>query len=263
MFEDFTIDPDGDAFLVSVGGAAQSRVVPDDPYDLSWGYLRHVAASVGERRPEPLDIVHVGGGGMVLARYFAHAHPASSQVVIEPNQAMAEAVLERFPSPPHARITLRHCTGRVVLEELASDLADLIVVDAYVGGHVPEDLTTVECVTHLRRVLRDDGVLVFGLIDHPDMQYVARVCATVRRSTSLSVTVLSPHHQYFGNHTVLCTDPSIHTFPMLAAVTEADSDYVRRSAEWLDQLCSEAQVLTDAAPAPSPDPPPEALGASW
>ncbi|MEV6072040.1 fused MFS/spermidine synthase [Nocardia sp. NPDC052001] len=263
MFEDFTIEPDGNAFLISVAGAAQSRVVPDDPYDLSWGYLRHIAASVLHRRPEPLDIVHVGGGGMVLARYFAHTHPGSRQIVIEPNQAMTEAILERVPFPPAAQITLLHELGRAALGNLDTGSADLIVVDAYVGGHVPEDLTTVECITQLRRVLRGPGVLVYGLIDHPDMRYVARVCATVRAATTMAPTVMSPHHRFFGNHTVLCTDLRVRTEDMLAAVIAADPDYVLRSDSEIDLLCAAAEVLTDAAPAQSPNPPPETLGATW
>lgn len=263
MFEDFTIEPDGDALLVSVGGAAQSRVVLDDPYELSWGYLRHIAASVGQRRPAALDIVHVGGGGMVLARYFAHAHPASRQLIVEPNRAMTEAVLQRVPIPSDAELTLRHEFGRPVIEGLPADSADLIVVDAYAGGHVPEDLTTAECVNRLNRALRDDGILVYGLIDHPDMQYVARVCATIRAATPLRVTVLSPHHPYFGNHTLLCTRGDALTEDVLSVVTAADPDYIRRTAAQLDALCGAAVVLTDTSPAPSPDPPSETLGASW
>lgn len=258
------IEPDGDdAFLVSVGGAVQSRLVPGDPLELSWGYLRHIAAAVGERRPQPLDVVHVGGGAMMLARYFAHAHPGSRQVVIEPNKEMTATVLRRFPLPGDARISLLHNDGRTALGTIDSGTADLIVMDAYKGGHVPEELTTAECVEQLSRVLRDDGVLAFGLIDYPETEYVARVCATVRSASPLSVTVMSPHHEYFGNHTLLCTHPGVLTPRVLAEVKAVDVGYVMRSADWLDTRCAEADVLTDAAPAPSPDPPTEALGASW
>ncbi|MFD3458325.1 spermidine synthase [Nocardia fluminea] len=263
MFEDFTIEPDGSAFLISVGGAAQSRVLPDDPDDLSWGYMRHVAASVRHRHPDPIDIVHVGGGGMVLARYFAHAHPGSTQLVIEPNRAMTEAVLQRVPFPTDLPVTLRHDLGRPVIEELPAASADLVVVDAFVGGHVPEDLTTTECVEHLSRVLRPAGVLVYGLIDHPDMHYVARVCATVHAATPMTVTVMSPHHEFFGNHTVLCTRDGVRVSEIVDAVVSADPSYVRRSAAELDALCARARILTDASPAPSPNPPPEALAPSW
>ncbi|MFC3963109.1 spermidine synthase [Nocardia jiangsuensis] len=261
MFEDFTIEPDGRGFLVSVAGAAQSRVIADDPYELSWGYMRHVAAAVRHRRPEPIDVVHVGGGGMVLARYFAHAHPGSRQLVIEPNRDMTAAVLERAPFPPGAPVVIRPELGRAVVETLDAASADLIIVDAFVGGHVPGDLTTVECIQQLRRVLRRSGVLVYGLIDHPESRYVARVCATVRASTAMTVSVLSPHHHFFGNHTVICADADVQTEGLLAAVSAADPQYRRRGAAELDRLCAAAAILTDAAPAPSPDPPPGAHGA--
>jgi SAM-dependent methyltransferase len=200
---------------------------------------------------------------MVLARYFAHAHPGSRQVVIEPNKELTETVLRRFPLPGDARISLLHNDGRTALGTLDSRTADLIVMDAYAGGHVPEELTTAECVEQLSRVLRDDGVLVFGLIDYPETEYVARVCATVRSATPLSIIAMSPHHKYFGNHTLLCARPGVITGRILAQVKGADDGYVMRSADWLDARCAQADVLTDAAPAPSPDPPTESLGASW
>ncbi|MCP2159256.1 hypothetical protein LX12_000420 [Williamsia serinedens] len=200
---------------------------------------------------------------MVLARYFAYAHPASRQLIVEPNRAMTEAVLARVSFPADAKLTLRHELGRPVIEELPANSADLIVVDAFAGGHVPEDLTTAECVTRLNCALRDEGILVYGLIDHPDMQYVARVCATIRAATPLRMTVMSPHHPYFGNYTLLCTRGDALTEDVLSTVTTVDSGYVRCTAARLDSICEAADVLTDASPKPSPDPPSETLGASW
>src|SRR5215831_10024980 len=130
--------------------------------------------------PGPLAVVHVGGGGCTFARYVAATRPGSSQVVLEPDAALIDLVRARLPLPRGARIRVRLQSGRDGVLGMRAGSADVVVVDAYLGGRIPGELTTREFFADLARVLRPDGVLLANLTDGPPLTYTRRVVATAR-----------------------------------------------------------------------------------
>ena len=79
--------PDRDrrsAWTLLVDGTPQSHVDLADPTHLEFEYVRRMASAIDLSAPagEPLRVLHLGGGGLTLARYVAATRPASPQRVV-------------------------------------------------------------------------------------------------------------------------------------------------------------------------------------
>ncbi len=167
-------------WLLVVDRIRQSYVDLDDPTYLDFDYLRSMADVLDAIHDGPLAVTHVGGGACTFARYIAATRPGSSQIVFEPDAALVELVRARLPLPRRERIRIRPVPGREGVRGLGDASADVLVLDAYLGGRVPAELTTVEFLGDIARVLRPDGLLLANLTDGPPLAYTRRVAAAVR-----------------------------------------------------------------------------------
>ena len=77
--------------------------------------------------------------------------------MLEPDEALTEVVRRELPLPRRHRIRVRPVDGLTGVAALADASADVVVLDAYAGGRVPAELTTVEFLRDVRRVLRAGG----------------------------------------------------------------------------------------------------------
>lgn len=173
----------GPTTTVLVDGHPQSSVNLDDPSDLEFEYIQHLALVLDvltPAPPAPLAITHLGGGGLSLPRYLAVRRPGSSQVVCEPDTALTDLVRRELPLPRGHRIRVRPVDGRTGVAALTDASADALILDAYTDARVPPELTTLEAITAYRRVLASDGLFLANLADEPPLRYIARVAATVR-----------------------------------------------------------------------------------
>jgi hypothetical protein len=180
------------AGLLMVNGVAQSYVDLDDPTFLEFEYVRRVATVIDSVAPAatPLDVLHLGGGGMCIPRYVAATRPGSAQVVIERDAGVADLVTEYLPLPPDAGIDLRIEAGRAAVASTGDDAYDLVVLDAYEGAVMPRDLTTGRFARDLARVIRPDGLLVANVTDQPALAFT-RVLAATLRTEFRNVAVIS------------------------------------------------------------------------
>jgi len=99
-------DPDRPrAWTLLVDGTPQSHVDLDDPQHLEFEYMRRLGhlADLAAPAGEPLRVLHLGAGGMTLARYVAATRPGSSQLAVESDAALAELVQRRLPLGPRGR----------------------------------------------------------------------------------------------------------------------------------------------------------------
>src|ERR1700722_6598105 len=87
------------AWTLRVDGTPQSHVDLDDPLYLEFEYMRRLGHLVDLAAPagEPLRGLHLGAGGLTLARYVAATRPGSSQLAVESDAALAELVQQRLP----------------------------------------------------------------------------------------------------------------------------------------------------------------------
>ncbi len=154
-------------YEVRLAGRAQSYVDLDDPTSLGFDYLRWMADVVDVAAPEGtrLRVLHVGGGGLSLARYVAATRPTSAQVVLEPDVELVAAVRRDLPLAPRSGIKVREVDGRSGLGSLRDGFADVVLVDAFHDGEVPADLIDSAGLAELVRVLAEGGLMALNLVD--------------------------------------------------------------------------------------------------
>src|SRR3954471_12556807 len=111
-------DPDRPrAWTLLLDGAPQSHVDLDDPAYLDFEYVRRLGHVTDLAAPagRPLRVLHLGGGGLTLARYVAATRPRSSQQVAEIDAALVDLVRRHLPLDRAARIRVRTGDARAIL----------------------------------------------------------------------------------------------------------------------------------------------------
>jgi spermidine synthase len=236
----------------------QSYVDLDDPTYLDFEYMQAIADLLDALPPGPLAVTHVGGGAGTLARYIAATRPGSPQIVLEPDVALVDLVRARLPFPRQARVRIRTVGGRTGLADLRRASADVVIVDAFAGGRVPEELTTREFVADVARVLRPAGVLIYNVADGPPLRYTRRLAATLHAELAHLLARADPgvlKGRRFGN-VVLAGSPSpLPVDEMTRAAAAAMFPHRVLAGAELDRFVGGAAALTDADPLRSPAPP--------
>ncbi len=255
------------AWMLLVSGTPQSHVDLDNPEHLEFEYMRrlgHVADLAGPAG-QPLRVLHLGGGGLTLARYVAATRPGSSQLAVESDAEVAELVRRRLPldQPGRSRtrvgrIRVRVADARAALEAVAAGSFDLVVADVFAGAQTPAHLTSAEFVTAARRTLRPTGVFAANIGDGPPLDHARGRVAAVRSVFSHCCLIAESavlRGRRFGNLVVVGADGELPAAE-LTRRTAADPFPARvLDGEELDQFVAGYRPTTDASAAPSPAPP--------
>jgi hypothetical protein len=179
-------------FLVRVGGHDQSYVDLDDPTRLVFDYVRRMGDVVDALPPTATRVVHVGGAGLTLARYVAATRTGTSQVVLEPDEALTALVRERLPLARGSGIKVRPVDGVTGVAALRDGHAHLVVVDAYEAGEVPEELLEAPFLTDLARALAPGGLVLLNLADRAPFRRARDVVARLRAAVGPVVLSAEP-----------------------------------------------------------------------
>jgi spermidine synthase len=246
--------------LLLLDRVRQSYVDLDDPGYLDFEYARAMADVIDVLPAGRLAVTHVGGGAGSLARYVHHTRPGSPQIMLEPNVAVTALVREIAPFPKGIRLRIRPVDGRLGVRDLASESADLVIVDAFDGGHIPAELSTAEFYTDIARVLRPDGVMLANVADSPPAPFLRRVVATVR-SVFPDVAVIGDpallKMRRLGNYVIAAAPRSLPLPEIEQAAARAPLPRRVLAGEPLARLVTSARPLTDADSMESPEPPDE------
>jgi spermidine synthase len=167
--------------MVFLDGHESSYVDLADPTHLEFSYVRRMGDVIDLLRParQPIDVLHVGGGGFTLPRYVAATRPRSRQVVFEYDAELVRIAREHLALAPSAGLRVRVGDARVRLAERPDASADVVVGDAFDGVAVPAHLATLEFAREIRRVLRPDGVYLLNVIDCPPLRVSRAEAATL------------------------------------------------------------------------------------
>jgi spermidine synthase len=181
-------------WLVRLDGADQSWVDPGNPERLEFDYMVRIAQHIDAQFPGTgrLRVIHIGGGGMSLARYIAATRPTSAQIVLEPNAALTDHVRQVLPLPKRSGIKVRPVDGRSGIEELPPDYADVVILDAFADGQVPAELVTTEFFAAVLPVLHDDGLFVANLIDETPFDWTKRTVSGLMQTWPQTVLSTEP-----------------------------------------------------------------------
>ncbi len=248
-------DRPGGAFL-TLDRIAQSYVDLEDPTYLEFEYVQGFADLVDSVFPpgDRLDVTHVGGGAMTFPRYLLHTRPGSSQIVLEPDAALTALVRQRLPLPSRSGIRVRPVSGRAGVAALADASADVLVLDAFAGGRVPAELTTVEALADAARVLRAAGLYVANIADQPPLDYTRRFVAGVRDVFGEVLIRTDPavRKRRFGNVVVAASRSALPTAQVVRRARSAMMPTVVVSGPELVRLVGTAKPWTDDDSARSP-----------
>ena len=257
---DVQLVPDGrGGVTLVVDGTPQSHVDPADPLLLVFDYVQHLAAALDLLPAGPIAVTHVGGAAMTLPRYVQATRTGSTQVVLEPDASLTALVRRELPLPRGHRIRVRPVPGREGVAALGSGSADAVVVDAYAGGRVPADLTTLESLTDCARVLRPDGIIAVNLADEPGLRYAVRVLAGVRQVFP-HLALVAPTEvvkgRRFGNIVVVASRKALHHNELRRRAAGLPFPTTVLDGLELDRRVRTARCFTDDDASPSPVPPP-------
>ena len=127
-------------------------------------------------KPEPAHILMVGLGGGSLPK-FCHRYLAGTEISVVEIDPAVIALREAFMVPPDS------ARFRVIQGDAAdhmrglSDHADVIFLDGFGVGGIPDALCSADFYADCLRALRDDGILVINFhVNHPKHhEYLDRV----------------------------------------------------------------------------------------
>jgi spermidine synthase len=254
------------SWMLLVDGISQSHVDLGDPRHLDLEYMQRLGHLIDMAAPAgaPLRVLHLGAGGLTLARYVAATRPGSRQLAVEADAEVARLVRQRLPlgraQPGTGRIGVRLGDARATLEKLPAGSFDVVVADVFAGDRTPAHLTSVEFTTAAAGVLAPTGVYAVNVGDGPPLAHARGRVAAVRAVFPHVCVMAEPavlRGRRFGNLVVVGS----HRELPLAGLTRrlaADPFPARLVAgAEIDQFIADVAPITDALAEPSPRMPPE------
>ncbi len=258
-------DPDRSrSWTLLLDGTPQSHVDLDDPEYLDFEYVRRIGHVVDLVAPrgQPVRALHLGAGGLTLARYVAATRPRSRQLAVEVDAGLVALVRRVLPTGLCGRLRVRVGDARQIMEHVAAGSCDVLITDVFEDGRTPAHLTSVEFATAAARALSPDGVLVVNVADGGQLGH-ARAQAVTVSSVFAEVCVLADpavlRGRRFGN---LVLAGSRSRLPVGALTRLASADPFPGRVVHGDRLVNfiaGARPVADADARRSPQAPPNVL----
>ncbi len=140
---------------------------------------------IGVIKPGFRRSLMIGGAGYSFPKAYLSSYPEATLDVAEIDPALTAIAKWRFRLEDDARLRIFHEDGRVFLNRTESVSYDAVLMDAF-GSlfSVPYQLTTVEAVEQINRILVDDGVVIFNVgsaISGDASQFLQAELATYRK----------------------------------------------------------------------------------
>ena len=154
-------------------GQTQSRMLASDPGHLLIDYTRTMlAALLWQPRPACIGMVGLGGGSQAK---FCHLHLPGSRIEVVENHPGVIALRREFGIPDDdARLRVEFDDGARFLRARPGRF-DLLLVDGYDPGGIPEALSTQAFYDDCRAALVDGGVMAGNLFCADPATHVERL----------------------------------------------------------------------------------------
>jgi spermidine synthase len=265
-------DPDRPrAWTLLVDGTPQSHVDLDDPQYLEFEYMRRLGHLIDLAAPagQPLRVLHLGAGGLTLARYVAATRPGSSQLAVESDAALAELVRRRLPlgqpgrranASRAGRVRIRIGDARAVLEQVPAGSFDVVVADLFAGARTPAHLTSAEFAAAAARALSPPGIYAANVGDGPPLAHararVATACSVFPHACVIADAAVLRGRR-FGNLVLAAARQGLPVEALARRVAGDPFPGRLVHGRALDRFAAGAKPITDARAEPSLAPPPD------
>jgi spermidine synthase len=242
--------PSGRVLLLD--NAPHSYVDLEDPTYLEYAYAKAMVSVIDAEfaEAERLRVYHIGGGGLTLPRYLHRVRPGTSSLVSEIDPGVVKIDRERLGLRTGNGIEVQVEDGRLRLVRLPDESHNLVIGDAFGGVSVPWHLTTREAVSHIRRVLTDEGIYLVNLLDYGPLAFaraqvatLAEVFSHVALATETDTLTLGPNAG--GNLVVIASDAPIDIARIDARLAERGTGWDVIAGSQLAEWTGDAPVLTD------------------
>jgi len=260
------VRPDGTvpgAFIVEFGPTQQSWVDPERPDYLVFEYVQHIAMLLdcsvlrapADRR---LRVVHLGGGGLTLPRWVEWRRPATAQVVCEPDADLTAEVRRKLPLGRRSGIKVRDVDARSGVAAMPANWAEVVILDAFDGDQVPAELVTSEFFEEVRRLQREESLLIVNLTDTAPFPWAKRVAAGLARHWPRLLAGAEPavfKGRRFGNLVLAAGAGRIDLVALRREAAKLPHGYRWLDGREFDGWVGGEEPWTDADARPSPPPP--------
>ncbi len=238
--------------LLRLDTLRHSYVDLDDPTHLEFTYAQALSDVLETFRTpgDPIDVLHIGGGGFSLPQYLAATRPGTYSKVFELDPSLVQLAQDELGLVLSEELEVETGDARINLQQESEDRYDLVIGDAFGGQAVPWHLTTREIIADIRRVLRPDGVYAINLIDYGDLGF-ARAEAATLRDVFRHVAVMAPPDRIAGreggNFVMIASDAPIDGEAILSrSAARGDDDIVVSDPAGLEAFIDGGQVLRDS-----------------
>ena len=171
---------DGTERLLRMDTLRHAYVDLDDPTRLEFRYTRLLGDVADAVAPaaQPIEALHIGGGGFTLPRYIDATRPDSRHRVLELDPVVLAVAEEELGLETSEDLEVVIGDARLGLAGEPAGRYDLAIGDAFGGPAVPWHLTTREFVSQVQRVLRPGGIYAANIIDYPPLDLARAQLAT-------------------------------------------------------------------------------------
>jgi len=245
-------DPDrGSGRLLLLNSARHSYVDLDDPTHLEFAYTKWIGAALDVTAPpgEPLDALHLGGGGFTMPRYLSATRPGTRNTVYEIDGGLVDLGVRELDVQPGPDLAVVVGDARILVTDLPTDSVDVVVGDAF--GHlvVPWHLATREMAAEIRRVIRPGGSYLQNVIDYPPLRFIQAEVATVAAEFPEVALITRPGaatRLSGSNFVILAADRPLPLDEVRARLTASvGAEFDLLAGDELTDFVAGAQPLTD------------------
>ncbi|MGF1667601.1 MAG: fused MFS/spermidine synthase [Acidimicrobiia bacterium] len=241
------VDPDrSSGRLLWLDTLQHTYVDLDDPAHLEFRYTRLLASAIEAYSTGPIDVVHIGGGGLSMPRWVDTTRPGSTSTVLEIDPGLVQIARDELGYVDDPDIDIRVGDARTGLAGIEPGSVDVVLGDAFGGIAVPWHLTTVEVVADIEALLRPGGIYALNLIDRGAMAFARAEMATLGQVFD-SVIVIAPEDNLSsgGNVVVVAGNGPLPTDELAELAAGYGLSVEVLSGEDLQRYVGDSSVLTD------------------
>ncbi|APT92745.1 spermidine synthase [Corynebacterium phocae] len=199
------------SYILNVNGVPSSHIVVGQPRELEFEYMRWIAAAVEHLAPGK-RLLHLGGAGCSLPRYFADLWPEAHNTVVELDAKLADLARTHFDLPKAPRVKIRTGEARAETEKFPPGRFEVIIRDVFAGAVTPRPLTTLEYFRHAHAALAPGGLFVANCGDHAGLELAKAELAGLAKVFANVAVIADPpmlKGRRYGNIILIATDAEL------------------------------------------------------